>query len=209
MRQIRTPSWNKTTLINVERKGKMKREEVKAKLISWGVAEPTDEQISDYLAQINKETKSAEDRANRYKADADKVKELTEQLDALNSANMTELEKANKATEDALAKVASLEKTVKSMELTKSLAEIGIVGDDAIQLVNEDGSLNTSKLGEILKGREESAVSAYKERAIDETPSPNGGNPPEEDKAVNEFAKSYVERVKNETASQEIVNQYI
>lgn len=209
MRQIRTPSWNKTTLINVERKGKMKREEVKAKLISWGVEEPTDEQISDYLAQINKETKSAEDRANRYKADADKVKELTEQLDALNSANMTELEKANKATEDALAKVASLEKTVKSMELTKSLAEIGIVGDDAIQLVNEDGSLNTSKLGEILKGREESAVSAYKEKAIDETPSPNGGNPPEEDKAVNEFAKSYVERVKNETASQEIVNQYI
>lgn len=209
MRQIRTPSWNKTTLINVERKGKMKREEVKAKLISWGVEEPTDEQISDYLAQINKETKSAEDRANRYKADADKVKELTEQLDALNSANMTELEKANKATEDALAKVASLEKTVKSMELTKSLAEIGIVGDDAIQLVNEDGSLNTSKLGEILKGREESAVSAYKEKVIDETPSPNGGNPPEEDKAVNEFAKSYVERVKNETASQEIVNQYI
>ena len=187
----------------------MKREEVKAKLISWGVEEPTDEQISDYLAQINKETKSAEDRANRYKADADKVKELTEQLDALNSANMTELEKANKATEDALAKVASLEKTVKSMELTKSLAEIGIVGDDAIQLVNEDGSLNTSKLGEILKGREESAVSAYKEKVIDETPSPNGGNPPEEDKAVNEFAKSYVERVKNETASQEIVNQYI
>ena len=153
----------------------MKREEVKAKLISWGVAEPTDEQISDYLAQINKETKSAEDRANRYKADADKVKELTEQLDALNSANLTEVEKANKATEEALAKVATLEKTVKTMELTKSLAEIGITGDAATQLVGEDGSLNTAKLGEILTAREKNAVATYQKQALDSTPSPNGG----------------------------------
>ena len=51
----------------------MKREEVKQKLISWGIEEPTEEQISDYLAQINKETKSAEDRALHFKAEADRV----------------------------------------------------------------------------------------------------------------------------------------
>ena len=81
------------------RKGKkmLKREEVKQKLVEWGIENPTDEQISDYLATISKETKSAEDRANRYKGDADKVKDLEKQIEELNSANLTDIEKANKA----------------------------------------------------------------------------------------------------------------
>lgn len=187
----------------------LKREEVKEKLKSWGIEDPTDEQVNDYLAQISKEIKSAEDKASRYKEDSLRVKELTKELDDLKSANLTDLEKANKATEQAMAKVAELEKTVRSMELTKSLAEIGIIGDDASQLVNEDGSLNTSKLGEILKAREEGAVSTYKEKILDETPSPSGGNAKdEEDTQVKEFAKSYADRAKALTESQKIVENY-
>lgn len=189
----------------------MSREEVKQKLIGWGIADPTDEQISEYLAQINKEVKSAEDRANRYKADADRVKELTKQLDELNSQNLSEVEKANKATEDAMKQVAELQKTVKAMELSKSLAEIGIVGDDATQLVNEDGSLNTAKLGEILSTREKTAVASYQKKVLDETPSPSGGKPQEEDKdaEVKEIAKSYADRVKADTVAKDIVNSYV
>ena len=106
--------------------------------------------------------------------------------------------------------IAELQKTVKAMELSKSLAEIGIVGDDASQLVNEDGSLNTSKLGEILKTREESAVSAYQEKILDETPAPGGGQPPEDDKdaEVKEYAKAYASRVKANTEAKDIVNSY-
>ena len=188
----------------------MSRNEVKELLISLGVEEPTDEAISNYLNTIQKEVKTAEDKANRYKAEADKVKELTKELDEIKSANLSDVEKANKATEDALKEVESLKKTVKAMELSKSLAEIGIVGDDATQLVNEDGSLNTSKLGEILKSSETSAVSAYQEKILDETPSPKGGNPPEDDKdaEVKEYAQAYASRVKANTEAKDIVDSY-
>ena len=107
--------------------------------------------------------------------------------------------------------VAELQKTVKAMELSKSLAEIGIVGDDATQLVNEDGSLNTAKLGEILSTREKTAVASYQKKVLDETPSPSGGKPQEEDKdaEVQEIAKSYADRVKADTVAKDIVNSYV
>lgn len=185
----------------------MTRDEAKQKLIGYGVAEPTEDMISDYLATINKETKSAEDRANRYKADSDKVKALTQELDELKSANLSDVELAHKATEDALKQVAELQKTVKAMELSKSLAEIGIVGDDATQLVNEDGSLNTTKLGEILKNRETNAVDAYQKKILDETPSPYGGKP-EEDNPVNDIAKGFADRNKAQNDALDIINSY-
>lgn len=194
-------------------KGKEKmlsREEVKKKLIGWGIEEPTEEQISDYLAQIGKEIKSSEDRANRYKADAEKVKELTRELDEAKSVNMTEVEKLQKALDTANERLSLSEKTVKDMQMKADLAVIGINGDDASALFNEDGSLNTSKLGEILKARETSAVSAYQEKILDETPSPKGGNPPEDDKdaEVKEYAQAYASRVKANTEAKDIVDSY-
>lgn len=185
----------------------MTREEAKQFLIDSGVAEPTDEAVSNLLNTIQKQTKAAEDKASRYKEDSLRVKELTKELDELKSANLTDLEKANKATEQAMERVAELEKTVKTMELSKSLAEIGIIGDDASQLVNEDGSLNTSKLGEILKAREEGAVSSYKEKILDETPSPSGGKGDDEVKPEVAYAKEYVARNSANNA-QSIIDSY-
>lgn len=152
----------------------MSREEVKALFNSWGIEEPTNEQITDYLNKLQQATKTAEDKANRYKAEADKVKDLQKQLDEINNEKLTDAEKSAKAVEEANAKVAELENTVKTMQLQKSLAEIGIVGDDATSLVGEDGSLNTAKLGEILAMREKNAVDVYKKQALDSTPSPDG-----------------------------------
>ena len=70
----------------------MTREQARQKLISFGVEEPTDEQISDLLNSINAETKKEKDRADGYKAKADKADELQSQIDELNSQNMTEVE---------------------------------------------------------------------------------------------------------------------
>ena len=169
----------------------MSRSEVKELLKSWGIEEPTDEQVSSYLNTISKEVKSAEDKAMKYKAQADKAVDLEKRLDELNSANLSEVEKANKATEDAMKEIDTLRKTVKQMELSKSLAEIGIVGDDATSLVGEDGSLNTEKLGEILSAREKNAVDVYKKQALDSTPSPDGKKDEEPDKPY----KDIVDRV--------------
>lgn len=195
-----------------DRKGKnMTRNEVKELFISWGIEEPTDEQISDYLNKIQKEVKNAEDKANRYKADADKVKDLEKQIEEMNNKNLTETELANKKTEDALKEVDSLRKTVKQMELMKSLAEIGIVGEDADGLMCEDGSLNTAKLGEIITAREKSAVATYQKDALDKTPAPDDKKDDGEDKE-DPLTKDIVSRVtaskKAETEAVSIIDSY-
>ena len=185
----------------------LKREEVKQKLIEWGVAEPTDEMINDFLATNSKELKSAEDRANRYKADSDKMAELQKQLDDLNNEKLTDEEKSKKAMDDAMKEINSLRQTVKQMELSKSLAEIGIVGDDAASLVGEDG-LNVGKLGEILAAREKNAVAVFQKQALDNTPSPNGGKDDEPDKPYKDIVDRVVASKKTENEAASIVDAY-
>ena len=50
----------------------MTREQAKQNLISIGVADPTDEQITNYLNQVNGETQKEKDKAAEYKEKADK-----------------------------------------------------------------------------------------------------------------------------------------
>ena len=192
----------------------MTRAEVKELMKSWGIEEPTDEQITDYLNRMQKAVKAAEDKANRYKADADKVKDLEKQIEELNSANLTDIEKANKATEDAMNKVADLEKTVKQMKQLKALADVGIVGEDADGLFGEDGNLNVEKLGQIITAREKSAVDVYKKQALDSTPSPDDkGNPDDKgDDKGDPLTKDIVDRAvaskKAETEAVSIIDSY-
>ena len=192
----------------------MTRTEAKELMKSWGIEEPTDEQITDYLNHMQKEVKKAEDKANMYKADADKVKDLQKQIEELNNSNLTDIEKANKATEDAMNKVADLEKTVRQMEQLKALADIGIVGDDANGLVGEDGSLNTEKLGEIIGAREKAAVDVYKKQALDATPAPDDKTDPSKDgdDKGDPLTKDIVDRAvaskKAETEAVSIIDSY-
>jgi len=191
----------------------MSRAEAKQFLISCGIEEPTEEQVTNYLNSVQNEVKKAEDTAKRYKADADKVKDLEKQIEEMNTANMTDLEKANKATQDALNQVEEMRKTVTQMQLEKSLAEIGIVGDDASGLFSEDGQLNTEKLGKIIESREKAAVATFQKDALDKTPSPNGNKGGEEDGGEDDKPyKDIVDRVtaskKAETDAVSIIDAY-
>lgn len=185
----------------------MNREEAKQFLINSGVAEPTDEAVTNLLNTIQKSVKSAEDKALKYKAEADRVKDLENELKTINEANLSDIEKANKATEEAMKEVESLRQTVKQMNLAKSLAEIGIVGDDAEGLFT-DGELNTVKLGEILSNREKNAVAAYQKESLNSTPSPQGGQGEPEESQDIKYAKEYVAKAKGNTDPQAIINQY-
>ena len=61
----------------------MSRNEVKELFKSWGIEDPTDDQVTNYLNTISKEVKSAEDKALKYKAQADKALDLEKRLDEL------------------------------------------------------------------------------------------------------------------------------
>jgi len=190
----------------------MNRAEAKQFLISCGIEEPTEEQVTNYLNSVQTEVKKAEDTAKKYKADADRVKDLEKQLEEINAANMTDLEKANKATQDALNQVEEMRKTVTQMQLEKSLAEIGIIGEDASSLFGEDGTLNTEKLGKIIESREKAAVATYQEKALDSTPAPDGKKGNEDGGEDDPPYKDIVDRVaaskKAETEAVSIIDSY-
>ena len=185
----------------------LSREAVRQKFVSWGIESPTDEQVNDYLAQISKEIKGSEEKAEHFKNEANRVKELTKELDELKGQNMTEVEKLQKELEDATKRLSLSEQTVKSMQMKAALAEIGITGEDSEGLF-DNGELNTAKLGEIITSREKNAVAAYQKEALNATPSPQGSGKEEaEDKPDVAYAKEYVAKAKGNDI-QSIIDSY-
>lgn len=153
----------------------MTREQAKSNLVSFGVTEPTDEQITSYLNSVNGEAKKEKDRADKYKLDADKATELQRKLDEIANQNLSEVEKANKATEDALAQVAALQKRIDRAEQLKALAEKGITGEQAEKLISEDGKLDYEILGQIISDRETAAKAAKEQEIANNQGNPGGG----------------------------------
>lgn len=153
----------------------MTREQAKKNLIAFGIEEPSDEQITNYLNQIGAETKKEKDRADGYKENADKAAELQAELDRINEQNLSDIEKANKATETANNRVAELEKQIKAMQTKASLAELGIVGEQAEKLISVDGAVDFAVLGQIISDRETKAATKKEEDLLDNTHNPGGG----------------------------------
>lgn len=183
----------------------MTRETAKSLLVTLGIETPTDEQITNYLNQVNKEVKSEKDRADKYKGEADKVAELQKQLEELNSKGLSEVELANKATEKANAKIAELEKSLKTMTVQNKLSALGITGEDATKFFDENGELNFDTLGQILTNREKAAAIAKEKELAGNAGNPggNGGSGNEPQKTVAEtYAEGYAKRVTEGTKAQ-------
>ena len=175
----------------------MTREQSKQFLESLGVENVTEEMITNHLNQVNSAIKSEKDRAEKYRAEAEKVADLQKQLDEINSKGLTDVEKANKATEDALKKVAELEKNIKTMQTQKELATLGITGEVADNMFNEDGSLNFATLGQVLTEREKAAATAKEAELAGKAGNPggsNGGGEPEKS-AAETYAEGYAKRM--------------
>ena len=158
----------------------MTREQAKQNLIGFGIAEPTDEQITNYLNQIGAETKSYKDKLASVGGKDDRIAELEKELEKLNKQNMTELELERAEKDKALSSVANLEKQIEQMITKTELAKLGITGDVADTLVSGNGKLDFATLGQIISDREKNAVSEYEKKALENTPNPSGSKGKEE-----------------------------
>ena len=152
----------------------MTRKEAEQNLIGFGIAEPTDEQITNYLNQIGAETKSYKDKLASVGGKDDRIAELEKELEKLNKQNMSDLELANAERDKALSSVANLEKQIEQMITKTELAKLGITGDVADTLVSGNGKLDFATLGQIISDREKNAVSEYEKKALENTPNPSG-----------------------------------
>jgi hypothetical protein len=154
----------------------MTREQAKQNLISIGISEPTDEQVSNYLNQLNGETKKEKDKAAEYKAKADKADELQSKIDEIEAGNLTELEKANKALETANNQIAELQKNNAIRDLReKAMTDFKITAEQAKTVVKEDGSFDTTVLGQIISEKETASAQAKEQEIAKGTPNPGGG----------------------------------
>jgi len=205
-RQINKSSGGVAPNKNGWQKGrKMKREE----LVAMGL---NDEQIETIMADMGKSIQKANSLVEKYKSDAEKMAELQKQLDEINSANMTEIEKANSETTKANEKVALLEKQLKTMQTKNDLASIGIVGEEADKIVNSfnDGVLDIATLGAFISAREKNAVSEFEKKALDKTPNPQGGDGNGNDNGSDVLAKSIAQNiVGNNKTSESIISSYL
>lgn len=155
----------------------MTREQAKQKLVALGVAEPTEEQVTDFLNTIGAETKKEKDRADGLKAKADKADELQTQLDDLNSQNLSDIEKANKALETANNRIAELEKAQAIAERRNIVSEkFKVTSDQAKRIVKDDGNFDYDVLGQIISDKEQAAATAKEQEIASNATNPGGGS---------------------------------
>lgn len=154
----------------------MKREEAKANLIALGVAEPTEEHISNYLNQLEGETNGLKTQLSNAQKDAQNVADLKKQLKDLQDSKLTDEQKAENEQREKDNQIAELTAKVQAMELKSQLAEHGITGEDADKLIESSANgLNVELLGQIIKSKEEAAAKAKEEEIANKSTNPGGG----------------------------------
>lgn len=188
----------------------MSREEVKEFIKSnFGIEEPTEEQISAFLNTHNKEVQREKDNAKKYKEDAEKAEELQKQIDEINESKLTEVEKAQKDLETQTAKVTELQKQIALMQRKASLAEKGIVGEDAEKLFTADGTLDIEAFGAIIADREKKAKELAEKELLERTPELGKGGKGGDDNKLDDLTQSVINGLKgNAKASADIINNY-
>ena len=155
----------------------MTREQAKQNLVSIGVVDPTDEQITNYLNQVNGETQKEKEKAAEYKEKADKADEYKAKIDELEAGNMTELEKANKALELANEQIAKMQKDNSIRDLReKSMTDFKITAEQAKTVVKDDGSFDTAALGKIMSEKETATAQAKEQEIAGKQDIPGGGS---------------------------------
>ena len=190
----------------------MTREQAKKNLISIGVAEPTDEQISSYLNQVNGETQKEKDKANQYKAKAEKADELQTQLDEIEAGNLTEVEKVNKDLEAANNLIAKLQKDNAVRDQREAaMTNFKITAEQAKAVVKDDGSLDYTELGKIMSEKETAAAQAKEQEIANNTTNPGGSSAggSEENKKTADVENAEKISFGEASANNEAKNQYV
>lgn len=128
----------------------------------------SDEQITKILNKSNAEVANEKGKLQKLQAKADSADALQKQLDDINAQGQTELEKANN-------RIAQLEKQNAKMLQREALANVGITGEDADNLIKEDGTLDYATLDKVIKEREAKAATAKEQEIANNSTNPNGG----------------------------------
>lgn len=136
----------------------------------------TDDQITNLLNQNNSEVAREKEKAKAYKADAEKAADLQKRIDELETGNLSEVEKVNKALEAANKTIADLQKNNAIRDQREAaMTNFKITAEQAKAVVKDDGSLDYAELGKIMSDKETAAAQAKEQEIAGSQANPNGG----------------------------------
>ncbi|MBQ8279756.1 MAG: hypothetical protein IJZ23_07955 [Roseburia sp.] len=199
------------------------REQAKSQLQAVGVENPTEEQITAYLNNVNAEAIKEKAKADQYKAEADKAKDLQTQLDNLQNQNLTDAEKMQKQIEALQQQNADLTANNFRTEAKAILSKAGISDEQMETLLPglvsgveklEDVQTRANNFVAAMNKFREDGIKAHDQKQLDDTGTPggNGGSDDggtqktEAEKFAEEYGKQSGESAK---ASATIVNSYL
>lgn len=170
----------------------------------------TDDQITALLNQNNSEVAREKEKASGYKEKASKADELQKKIDELESGNLSEIEKANKALEEANKQIAVLQKNNAIRDQRESaMTNFKITAELAKKVVKDDGSLDYSELGKIISEKETASAQAKEQEIAKSADVPNGGPTGENKEKTADVENAELISFGNQAASAEAQNHYV
>ena len=167
----------------------------------------TDNQITALLNQNNSEVAREKEKASGYKEKASKADELQKKIDELESGNLSEIEKANKALEEANKQIAVLQKNNAIRDQRESaMTNFKIT---AKTVVKDDGSLDYSELGKIISEKETASAQAKEQEIAKTAAVPNGGSAGGNKEKTADVENAELISFGNQAASAEAQNHYV
>lgn len=152
----------------------MTREQAKKNLISFGIEEPSEEQITNYLNQVNGETQKEKDKAEKLKEKADQYDETQRLLEEEKQKNMTAEEKLVEAERIANEKAIEFAKKANRLDAEKILLDAGLTSEDYESFIdgivsenNEQTKTLATSLAGTFKAKNEAALQKAKQELLD------------------------------------------
>lgn len=178
----------------------MTREQAKQVLISMGIEEPSDEQVSKYLDSVTGEVKKEKDKNASLQEKANKAADLEKELEELKQQNMTDAEKqeaerkkekeaVDKELADLKAALAESNKKALTSEITSAFTAAGLSTETYATAIKAFASMPADKPEDVMnevkafvdgistenKTALETAKAAWEKEALEKTPNPGGG----------------------------------
>ena len=170
----------------------------------------TDDQITALLNQNNSEVAREKEKASGYKEKASKADELQKKIDELESGNLSEIEKANKALEEANKQIAVLQENNAIRDQRESaMTNFKITAEQAKTVVKDDGSLDYSELGKIISEKETASAQAKEQEIAKSAAVPNGGPAGGNKEKTADVENAELISFGNQAASAEAQNHYV
>ncbi len=195
----------------------MTREQAKQMLITLGIEEPTDEQITSYLNSVNGEVQKEKTKLQTDKAEFERLKKVEEELEVERNKNLTAEQKLQAELEKAQLMQKDFAKKTNQLEVEKLFVGAGLTKDDYteyIDLLVSDNAETSLKLANGLIGtltkQKEATEKKVKADLLNGTPLPDGGKGTGDTKTEAEkFVEGLIETKANaDKASQEALNYY-